>query len=237
MKRIEEIDVLKGIGIFLMVFNHVGFGGVLHHYIQSFHMPLFFISSGYLWTEYRGTFDQHIKHKAKKLMLPYFVSGSICLLYWMITSNILGMHERFWDGWLKFLFFPTEGIPHGVPLWFLPSMFVTDIIYTGVRHLCKNLEKAGFIFSSIALIGMLCSCTGLILPWGIEPALTACLFMYLGEYLKRIIIPKYNFTELKASTLFLFTIVSTVLAFINPTVDMRTSRYCIYPLYVLNGGG
>lgn len=46
--RSVELDILKGIGIFLMVFDHVGWGGAVHTYIQSFHMPLFFIVSGYL---------------------------------------------------------------------------------------------------------------------------------------------------------------------------------------------
>ena len=47
--RNQEVDILKGIGIFLMVFDHVGWGSTIHTLIQSFHMPLFFIASGLLW--------------------------------------------------------------------------------------------------------------------------------------------------------------------------------------------
>lgn len=47
--RNRSIDVLKGIGIILVVFNHVSWGKGVFTYIQSFHMPLFFVLSGYLW--------------------------------------------------------------------------------------------------------------------------------------------------------------------------------------------
>lgn len=47
--RDQSLDILRGMGIFLMVFDHVGWGTTVHTYIQSFHMTLFFIVSGYLW--------------------------------------------------------------------------------------------------------------------------------------------------------------------------------------------
>ena len=49
LKRIDELDVLKGIAILLMILDHsFGWGPevYLHKIIQSFHMPLFFIVGG-----------------------------------------------------------------------------------------------------------------------------------------------------------------------------------------------
>ncbi len=47
-KRIEWIDVLKGIGIILVILGHTHV--LFRTYIFSFHMPLFFFISGYLFT-------------------------------------------------------------------------------------------------------------------------------------------------------------------------------------------
>ena len=46
-KRIEWIDVSKGIGIILVLIGHISLNGGLNKFIYSFHMPLFFILSGF----------------------------------------------------------------------------------------------------------------------------------------------------------------------------------------------
>lgn len=47
--RVEYIDILKGIGIILMIMGHIGFSGIFDFYIHAFNMPLFFFVSGYLY--------------------------------------------------------------------------------------------------------------------------------------------------------------------------------------------
>lgn len=47
--RISYIDILKGFGIFFVVFGHVTHIGELRDYIWNFHMPLFFFVSGFLY--------------------------------------------------------------------------------------------------------------------------------------------------------------------------------------------
>lgn len=45
-KRIDWIDVAKGVGIFLMVMGHTSMPDAVNRWIYSFHMPLFFLLSG-----------------------------------------------------------------------------------------------------------------------------------------------------------------------------------------------
>lgn len=48
VKRIDYIDIVKGITIILMIIGHVSnIPTILRTFIFSFHMPLFFIISGY----------------------------------------------------------------------------------------------------------------------------------------------------------------------------------------------
>ncbi|MBF1069294.1 MAG: acyltransferase family protein, partial [Prevotellaceae bacterium] len=44
-KRIEALDIAKGIGIILVIIGHMS-SSYLRDWIYSFHMPLFFIISG-----------------------------------------------------------------------------------------------------------------------------------------------------------------------------------------------
>ena len=49
VKRVDYLDYAKGIAIILVVLGHIFSGGNIKTYIYSFHMPLFFIISGYLF--------------------------------------------------------------------------------------------------------------------------------------------------------------------------------------------
>ena len=57
-KRLEWIDLAKGIGIILMIIGHMpSIPSAVHNWIFSFHMPLFFFLSGYMF-------------KKKKVIIP-----------------------------------------------------------------------------------------------------------------------------------------------------------------------
>ena len=52
MERLVFIDNAKGIGIILMILGHIpNMPEFFHSWIYSFHMPLFFFISGYLFNE------------------------------------------------------------------------------------------------------------------------------------------------------------------------------------------
>ena len=75
-KRDTQIDILKGIGIFLMVFRHAR--GPYSDFVLLFHMALFFIASGYLYkrdNEYtKNNFVKFIKRKLKSLWCAKIVT-------------------------------------------------------------------------------------------------------------------------------------------------------------------
>lgn len=45
-KRIEEIDVAKGLGIIMTILGHNLDNEYINTFIYSFHMPLFFVLTG-----------------------------------------------------------------------------------------------------------------------------------------------------------------------------------------------
>lgn len=90
--RLEWIDRLKGLAIFLVVAGHFiqqhVWGGesennVLVRIIYTFHMPLFFFLSGYVsWLSPKSYFT-FFKNKCRSILLPYI---SWSLLYLLILS-------------------------------------------------------------------------------------------------------------------------------------------------------
>lgn len=70
--RDTRIDALKGILIVLVVLGHSG-NDVIHNVVFLFHMPCFFMISGYFITETGKKIHQDIVNTFSKLLVPHFV--------------------------------------------------------------------------------------------------------------------------------------------------------------------
>ena len=89
MIRKDWIDIVKGIGIALVVIGHTRLArGFLCDWIYSFHMPLFFIMAGFCFDESRyPDWKSYFIRKLKALFVPYiilslFVIAFMSFLYW-----------------------------------------------------------------------------------------------------------------------------------------------------------
>ena len=85
-KRIEYIDIARGIGILLVVMGHNDFGAIspfAYKVIYSFHMPLFFFLSGYFLNTSIG-FWNFFKKRFNSLLKPFFFT--IFLIYFFGIS-------------------------------------------------------------------------------------------------------------------------------------------------------
>ena len=89
--RIDYFDIAKGMGMILVIIGHMPLKNrYLINFIYSFHMPLFFIISGYFF-KYREN-KECIKNIFKKLILPYFITCILIILYkiiirWKLCRN------------------------------------------------------------------------------------------------------------------------------------------------------
>lgn len=72
MKRIGWVDIMKGIGIITVIIGHTYTPFGLNYIIYSFHMPLFFLISGYFWKE-RET-GEILKRGLKNYIKPYLLT-------------------------------------------------------------------------------------------------------------------------------------------------------------------
>ena len=67
--RISWLDILRGIGILLMVYGHINYVIPVYTWIYSFHMPLFFFAAGVVYKE--RDIRKDILHRALTLLIPY----------------------------------------------------------------------------------------------------------------------------------------------------------------------
>lgn len=89
MERNRTLDNAKGIGILLVIAGHLFTKGTIPFmYIFAFHMPLFFIISGYLMNVEKYTkFSKCIKASYQQLIKPYF---AFCIIGFFISLPIIG---------------------------------------------------------------------------------------------------------------------------------------------------
>lgn len=181
-KRVEWIDILKGIGIIYVVIGHANNNQMLSRYINSFHMPLFFLISGYLFnhSKYENIII-FIKKKFKTLILPYCIFAIIGMVFQFSFREMLEI--QFYKRQVLYGIITTNGIWNG-PIWFLVCLFFVEILYyllTSQDN--KYIQNIGVLLFS--LIGYLLSNHfEVMLIWRLNTAFTALLFFHIGNIFK-----------------------------------------------------
>lgn len=127
-KRITYIDTAKGIGILLVIIGHhiMGADG-LKVWINSFHMPLFFILSGIVSTKslVSGSMKSFLKKHAISLLYPYITFSIVNLLWYILFNNIVASFDM--NDFIECLIRTAVLIGYNA-LWFLPALFGAKVI-------------------------------------------------------------------------------------------------------------
>jgi acyltransferase len=178
MSRLKYIDVAKGIGIILVLIGHIlPTNSIVFKIIYSFHMPLFFIISGFLFDKDKYTLKGLVKKKFKIYIIPYFVISFVCLILFgreSIVKYSLGILYSY--GNLKYM-------PNCSPLWFLTCLFLTEIIFIIIL---KRSTKPYISIGICLLLGVIYNQTvNYHLPWNLDVSLFAIGFMYFGLVIKQ----------------------------------------------------
>jgi acyltransferase len=146
MKRLNYLDNLKGFGIIMVIMGHMSLLPIgVNHLIYSFHMPLFFLISGYLYNPKNNSIYDEIKINFNRYIIPYFKIGLICFFIWGIVIKLLKKQDiNIWDSLYSLLFNTYDKI-NCTPIWFLYTLFFSFIIF-------KFLLRFNYIFSIFILI-------------------------------------------------------------------------------------
>lgn len=233
--RLAYIDLTKAVGIFLMVLCH----GVVTHQtdtlVHGFHMPLFFILSGWCFSVKRNPdFWQFTKRRFQTLMIPYFFWATVLFLGWQnFYSLTAGAPAYTLKEFLYSVFYDNAMVsPYCAVQWFLTCMFFAGIFGWLVLLVAK--EKIWPTLGAALLFGVagwLMHLLPLRLPLSLDVAFSATCFLLIGRTLGKIPLPQKLFHPL--ATL-LYLAVGIFLIWQNGYVNMRTISFG-NPLYFYLG--
>jgi fucose 4-O-acetylase-like acetyltransferase len=125
-KRIEYLDIARGIGILLVVLGHNDFAALspfFHQVIYSFHIPLFFFLSGY-FIDTSISFLDYSKKRFHAVLKPYWFT--IVLIYFASVSFEKMGFQNALVRIAKALYGSIDYIDWA-QLWFLPNLFVASL--------------------------------------------------------------------------------------------------------------
>lgn len=185
-ERVEYIDVAKGVGILLVILGHSIVGDVfLKNVIYSFHMPFFFMLSGYFLN-----FERSVKSNAQKsfrmLLIPYFaVCFTQILLYGIFKRELLV--SEFFTLLMGGADMFALHIDYQHVIWFIPVLFLSRILCCLLFS--QQLKLSNDIKYSLVIASAFCSIIitnhlGIVLPFFVSQTFVASLFLLSGHFIR-----------------------------------------------------
>lgn len=188
-KRVDYLDMLKCLGMFIVVSGHI------HPYykwfsltVHCFVIPLYFLLSGMTFKRSKfPTLWEFIKHRAKTLLLPYLMLSLVTWAFWAIFNVVSHNQVDLWGPLLQTFIAQGSGgfLVHNVPLWFLPCLFVIEVLYYMIDKLPEWANILCCVLLSVLGACMISWWRGpfILLPWSIESAFVAIIFYCAGNLL------------------------------------------------------
>ena len=251
-RRLNYIDIARAFAIIIVVLSYA-LSAATHNFelykiLFSINVPLFFVLSGFTFSvKNEETFWQFLKRKFIRIMIPYFIWALLFLIpYFMFGQNVstdLSQNPSFDFGQILGNTFYGNGFASAIkqnsPLWFLPALFTTEILYYFIVKLCKTRRCQLVALPIIIVVGFLFSLLpkNIQLPWGINSALQIGGFFYCGFLMKsQNLLEKHSKTFNIISTLVALTLGMVAFCFnINDQVVWFSYMYGYYFLSMVSG--
>lgn len=182
IKRLEYVDIAKGIGIVLVVCSHSDALDLMWPMMGMF-VPIFYFCSGYTYSV-KGTLKDCMKKRFKKLFVPYLFFNILMFCAFMHFSlrEIVGMFYS------RYCLYPLDVFPNikfltsgNYPMWFLTSMIISYFFFYLVVYFVKLKYWLLLIYAILTILLTKCP---ILLPWSIDTAFLTALFMYVGLVVK-----------------------------------------------------
>jgi len=218
--RIAWIDVARGIGIIAVVVGHVWTRGAVRDAVYSFHMPFFFLLSGYLFSpKPPGAFA---RRQITGQGLSYLAFLMLVLSADLLIEGMRGHRPIFhnWPGdmW-RVAFGGSELRGPFTVFWFVPCLVAARIAFNGVTARFPNLlgwEWRLFTGASLIVAYRIGAGTD-VSPLGLLTAPMAFALLWMGAALRRVVIQPWMWGAV--------VLLAVAGLFLLPTINMKAGDY------------
>jgi fucose 4-O-acetylase-like acetyltransferase len=179
IQREKWSDIARGIGILLVILGHIPsmYPHIIREVIYSFHMPLFFILSGYWFSDKRKKTSEFIIYKFKKILVPYFLFNFLFLISGFILNDF---NTNIIIEMLKNIFYTGNGISI---TWFFVCLYNVEVIF----YLLHKITTPGIFYictSTLCISGFILAHFDIFLPFKAVTALCMLLYYWFGYFLR-----------------------------------------------------
>lgn len=154
-KYYEEIDILKGIAIAMVILGHavirypinlheVAWTKLVYDWVETMHMPLFFLISGYCFS-FHGDYWPFLKKKIQRILIPYVVFNLIDCVPRATLSFLVNRPKSIGES-IESIFL------YGGEYWFLYALFAFFVVFPLICPYVKSTKaKCVFVFAALLL--------------------------------------------------------------------------------------
>lgn len=224
----------KGLGIIGVVLGHSG-NEIAHHYLFWFHMPLFFLLSGYTFKALneKGEFFPWLKRRAKQLLIPYI---SFAVIITIVKFSIEFIHGKLsLATMIKDCLYIVYGGQlltgyYGV-FWFVTCLFITQVSFALIVIYFKNVKTQLVIIGILYLLShvdsQILDTYNIPIPWNMDVALLAITYYAIGFYVRQLTLSvlKQKAIVIIASIISVIFIISDHFGLLVYELDLKKNIY------------
>jgi len=208
---------VKGFAIILVVLGHIA--SPFSSIIYSFHMPLFFIISGFFLNPV-NEFKSEIIKSIKRLFKPFFIYLTLGFLIEFLKRFYLDREQlNFKDfiGALIYMDYDRLIGTYAFVLWFLPALFI------GKTFVYLILKYSRFFLIEILLISIVFSIGyNFNFPLAIDDGLVSTPYIFIGYYFYK---NKSVLVNTTTAIALLITLTLIILVYGVPELNMSTKYF------------
>ena len=199
VQRDQTLDILKGIGIILMVLGHSGTFSAVADFVYLFHMALFFMASGYVWNDKKAAdfaaVRKSVLARLKGLLLPFAVANGC---FTLLNNLFVALHiygpdkvmslEQTLINLVKNMLFAGDTTMGGAS-WFFRTLFFVSVAHIVIRYIATHWKFGKAFFFAVAAATFLGAAvinhTRWTFPMGIHTCFCGYAAFLMGYFLKK----------------------------------------------------